>query len=171
MPRLSALRPYLTGLLIALPILVGVWTVPRGDRVEAAIAATGVLSEEADPDAVNRAVKLRDEAQIIVPRKGERPPAASAGAAPTRPAANAAGDPSVGAALAAPTSGPTRVNVNTAPVAELERLPGVGPRLAQQIIDYRTANGPFATPADLAKVRGISDKMVEGWGEMVTCGP
>ncbi len=45
MPRLSALRPYLTGLLIALPILVGVWTVPRGDRVEAAIAATGVLSE------------------------------------------------------------------------------------------------------------------------------
>ncbi len=120
---------------------------------------------------MNRAVKLRDEAQIIVPRKGERPPAASAGAAPTRPAANAAGDPSGGAALAAPTSGPTRVNVNTAPVAELERLPGVGPRLAQQIIDYRTANGPFATPADLAKVRGISDKMVEGWGEMVTCGP
>ncbi len=207
MPRLAVLRPYLTGLLIAVTLLVGVWTVrgrgqpetlialeplpegqsvtvfvggavarpgvytlPRGDRVEAAIAAAGGLSEEADPDAVNRAGSCATRHRLSCrARASARPPPRPA--PPHPPRRERRRRPSGGAALAAPTSGPTRVNVNTAPVAELERLPGVGPRLAQQIIDYRTANGPFATPADLAKVRGISDKMVEGWGEMVTCGP
>lgn len=150
----------------------GVYTLPRGERVEAAIAAAGGFHDEADQDAVNRAVKLRDEGQIIVPRKGEQPVVA-AGATATAPMVGASGSGSgmIGANTAAATNSPARINVNTAPVAELERLPGVGPRLAQQIVDYRAANGPFATPADLAKVRGISDKMVEGWGDTVTCGP
>ena len=49
----------------------------------------------------------------------------------------------------------SRVNLNTADAAALESLPGIGPALAQRIIDYRTANGPFQTTAEIQDVRGI----------------
>ena len=154
----------------------GVYTLSRGERVEAAITAAGGFSAEADPDGINRAQRLRDEGQVIVPRKGE--------ARPTAPAPPAGAQAPGGAAIAAPatapapagggsapSTSPTRINVNTAPAAELEKLPGVGPRLAQEIVDYRAANGPFAGPADLAKVRGISERMVASWEALITFEP
>lgn len=49
----------------------------------------------------------------------------------------------------------SRVNLNTADAAALESLPGIGPALAQRVIDYRTANGPFQTTAEIQDVRGI----------------
>lgn len=49
----------------------------------------------------------------------------------------------------------SRVNLNTADTAALESLPGIGPALAQRIIDYRMANGPFQTTAEIQDVRGI----------------
>ena len=54
-----------------------------------------------------------------------------------------------------------RVDVNTAGVAELERLPEVGPALARRIVDYRTQHGPFQRPEELSNVRGIGPKMYE----------
>jgi competence protein ComEA len=150
----------------------GVYTLQRGDRVDSAIAAAGGFSEEADPDGLNRALKLRDEAQVIVPRKGAPRPTATregvAAAGNTTPATVSAGG---GGSQSLAATNPGRVNVNSAAATELERLPGVGPRLAQSIIDYRAANGPFAGPADLAKVRGISERMVESWAELITFGP
>lgn len=156
----------------------GVYTLARGDRVDAALTAAGGLSAEADPDAINRAVKLRDEAQIIVPRRGEPKPTTAPRADNTR--APSVGDMTTPATSAPVTTGnqPTltgsttgRINVNIAPVSELEKLPGVGPRLAQQIVDYRTANGPFQTADDLAKVKGISDRMVASWADLIAFGP
>lgn len=47
------------------------------------------------------------------------------------------------------------ISINTAPAAELELLPGIGPALASRIIDSRQSDGPFNTPADLERVRGI----------------
>ena len=48
-----------------------------------------------------------------------------------------------------------RVDINAAGAAELERLPNVGPALAQRIVDYRSAHGSFRTPEELARVKGI----------------
>ena len=49
------------------------------------------------------------------------------------------------------------VNINTATKEQLDALPGIGPVKAQAIVDYRNANGPFKTPADIMKVKGIKE--------------
>ncbi len=54
-----------------------------------------------------------------------------------------------------PVRGDARINVNAATVEELVDLPGIGPVIAQRIVDYREANGPFASGDDLMKVKGI----------------
>jgi competence protein ComEA len=59
------------------------------------------------------------------------------------------------------TTATVSVNINTADLKELGKLPGVGDTTAQRILDYRTANGPFKTCKDLGKVKGIGDKSLE----------
>lgn len=61
-----------------------------------------------------------------------------------------------------------RVDVNTAPVAELERLPQVGPGLARRIAAYRQAHGPFGAPEELRRVQGIGPKTYEAIQDVVT---
>ena len=63
-------------------------------------------------------------------------------------------------ATAAPTIN-GMVNINTASVAELDTLPGIGPAYAQAIISYRTQNGPFVRIEDIEKVKGIGPKTFE----------
>jgi competence protein ComEA len=58
-------------------------------------------------------------------------------------------------------TGATKVNINTAPVESLQALPGIGPSIAQRIVDYRTAHGPFEKVEDLTKVQGIGEKKLE----------
>jgi competence protein ComEA len=53
------------------------------------------------------------------------------------------------------------VNLNTADVEQLQLLPRIGPSLAQRIIDFRTANGNFASPDELVAVKGIGEKSLE----------
>ena len=167
-PAPSAQGPTVTVFVGGAVARPGVYTLARGERVEGAIAAAGGFSPDADQDGINRALLLRDEAQIVVPRKGEptaTPASPAAGA--TAPVAALASDPPGGGGT--PAGG--RINVNTADAAELERLPGVGAAIAEAIVAYRDANGPFATAADLAAVRGISARMVADWGDLITFGP
>ncbi|HLE60800.1 MAG TPA: helix-hairpin-helix domain-containing protein [Thermoanaerobaculaceae bacterium] len=63
-----------------------------------------------------------------------------------------------GTALAGPGSGSLQVNINTATVQELQLLPRVGPALAERIVEFRTANGPFKAPEELTRVKGIGER-------------
>lgn len=62
------------------------------------------------------------------------------------------------------------IDLNTASVADLTRLPGIGEKRAQDIIDYRTEHGPFRIPEDLTKVDGIGEGTLQGLIDRITTG-
>lgn len=131
----------------------GLYKLPPDSRVQAALAAAGGLSPQADVHRINRAAKLHDGQKLYVLSQGEStlPLAASSGQGCEGQACTSAEG---GVAGSAP-EGQGLVNINTANAAQLTQLPGVGPAVAQKIIDYRTANGPFTSVDDLTKVPGI----------------
>lgn len=131
----------------------GLYKLPADSRVQAALAAAGGLSPQADAHRINRAAKLHDGQKLYVLSQGESTPplAASSGQGCEGQACTSAEG---GVAGSAPEV-QGLVNINTANATQLTQLPGVGPAVAQKIIDYRTANGPFTSVDDLTKVPGI----------------
>lgn len=128
----------------------GIVTLDAGARVADAIEEVGGATGRADLDGVNLARLLVDGEQVVVPKPGEsQPPAGAPAAAGTPGGAPAGGAPAAG--------GP--VNLNTADLATLETLPGVGPVLAQRILDWRTEHGRFTAVEELGEVSGIGDKI------------
>jgi len=121
-----------------------VYALPEGSRVKQAIEAAGGAAPDADVDRLNLALVLRDGMQVYVPRRGE------AAGVPAGPASSNQPVPGLSA-------GP--ININTATVEELDSLPGIGPAIAQRIVEDRTANGPFKKPEDLKRVRGIGEAL------------
>ena len=131
----------------------GLYKLPPDSRVQAALAAAGGLSPQADAHRINRAAKLHDGQKLYVLSQGESTPplAASSGQGCEGQACTSA----EGGVSGSDPEGQGLVNINTANAAQLTQLPGVGPAIAQKIIDYRTANGPFTSVDDLTKVPGI----------------
>ena len=125
----------------------GVYRLKDGARVSQAIDAAGGLTAEADVTGLNRASKVTDGQKIYVPTVGEQQ------------AVTAGGGADGGAAAASGTGASSGlVNINTASAAELQTLSGIGPSMAQSIIDERTQNGAFASVDDLMRVSGIGEK-------------
>lgn len=63
-----------------------------------------------------------------------------------------------------------KVNINTASLEELQKLPRIGPQIAQRILDYRKENGSFKRIEDMLKVRGVGEKMFEQLKDLITVG-
>lgn len=131
----------------------GLYKLPPDSRVQAALAAAGGLSPQADVHRINRAAKLHDGQKLYVLSQGESgPPQAASGGQSCEGQSCTSAE---GGVAGSDTEGQGLVNINTANATQLTQLPGVGPAIAQKIIDYRTANGPFTSVDDLTKVPGI----------------
>ena len=135
----------------------GVYQLPDGARVDDALHAAGGALPGVDLSPLNLARKLSDGEQIAVGVPGAGP----------APGAPAAGAPAAGTGpAAASTSSP--VDLNTATLAQLDTLPGVGPVLAQRIVDWRTAHGRFDSVDQLRDVTGIGDSRFADLKPLVT---
>lgn len=128
----------------------GVYSVPSGSRVEAAVRRAGGTRPDADPLAVNLAERVHDGEEIAVPARGTVPLAGPRRAASPHPRR---GGRTARRAVPAPAQA---VDLNTADQSALAALPGIGPQLASRIVAFREANGPFASADELLDVSGIT---------------
>lgn len=117
--------------------------VPHNSRVQDALDAVGGVSEDADLSRVNLAAIIHDGDQIHVPVLGDD--SEEAGVIPALPT----------------PSGGTVIYINTAAAEALQSLPGIGAVMADRIIAYREANGPFTSIEQLGDVEGIGDATLE----------
>ncbi len=135
----------------------GVYVLLATARIIDALQAAGGATSAADLVVVNLAAPLVDAAQVFIPQIGLTPrvtlPRPHAGI--NLPAVAGSAGSAVGSGGGSSTTAPGIVDLNSASLSDLDSLPGVGPSTAQAIIDYRVANGPFASVDDLLNVRGI----------------
>jgi competence protein ComEA len=114
----------------------GLLRVPAGSRVAVALERSGGPTRRADLTAVNLAARLQDGQQIVVPLAG--------GSAPR--------------GVTAAGGAPAQVHLSTATVEQLDEIDGIGPTLAERIVEYRDAHGGFRSVQELAEVEGIGEK-------------
>jgi competence protein ComEA len=130
----------------------GIYRLPTGSRVYDAIRAAGGARRGVDLISLNLAAPVQDGQQIVVGRAARaNAPDPPAGAVPTSSASSAA-----------------PVDLNTATLEQLDTLPGVGPVLAQHILDWRAQHGSFASVSQLNDVSGIGEVKYAELRERVT---
>jgi competence protein ComEA len=144
----------------------GVVRVPDGARVADALTAVGGARPGVDLSGLNLARRLVDGEQIAV---GVPPAPDAAGQLPSG-ATDGAGDagPGSGGAGPAGAGSPTKINLNTSSVTQLDTLPGVGPVTAQHIVEWRSRNGRFARVDQLREIDGIGERRFQQLRDLVT---
>lgn len=134
------LRPFSTNQLLG---------IAAGCSILAAVICNAVLIPQSQPVSVSYPPSVSSQAAVrSVPSPAPSPSESS---------------------MNAPESSGTLVDINHATQAELETLPGIGPAMAQRIIDYREQNGVFLSPEDLTKVKGIGEKTLEKLLPYIVC--
>lgn len=121
----------------------GVYEVTSTSRVFEVIEKAGGVTKDADTSSINQAEPVTDGQKINVPDKKSEPPAQGSSAA------------------AEQQSSDGKVSINTADSEELQKIPGVGPVTAENIISYRESNGSFKSIDDIKNVSGIGEKTFE----------
>jgi competence protein ComEA len=148
-----------------LPILVdvagavthpGVYSLPPDSRVQDALKAAGGALPEASTGFLNQAAPLQDGDRIFLPTR-----------IPTAPDTTSNSTPATRSQIVPPAAA-GRININTATLAELDTLPGIGPITAQSIIAYREAHGPFNTIEDIMDVPGIGTATFERIKDLIS---
>ncbi|MBC8014258.1 MAG: ComEA family DNA-binding protein [Sporomusaceae bacterium] len=129
----------------------GVFKLSNHGRVVDLVTLAGGLSMEADPSKINMAQQLKDGMHVNVAAKVLIP--------------QGTGD-ALGNSSRVKIS--SKVNINTADKIELDTLPGVGPALAEQIMEYRQVKGSFNDVDELKKVPGIGPSKFEKMKEKIT---
>ena len=133
----------------------GVYALPDGARVQDVISAAGGFLAEADKELINLARVLEDGEKLDIPY--------TEGFSPVLPTPVQS--------IIIPGDDEDLININTASSFELETLPGIGPAIAQRIIEYREANGPFLAIEDIVNVSGIGPGTYERIQDLITVGP
>lgn len=134
----------------------GIYPLPAASRLDDAIQAAGGLLSSADASQINLAARLSDGQKIAIP---EIRPTVIASSLPLEQR----GGPPIETA-----PGSSLININTATLEELDRLPGIGESKAAEIINHREKNGPFNTIEDIQNVPGIGPKIFETIQELIT---
>jgi competence protein ComEA len=129
----------------------GVYPVPQDARLADVVIAAGGLRDDADESMLNMAARVGDGETIEI---RAAPPLANEEVSPGEQASPSAG----------------LVNINTATATELEQLPGIGPVLAERIIESRDTDGAFTDIASLSRVSGISDATVQEIAPLIVAG-
>ncbi|HOV47773.1 MAG TPA: helix-hairpin-helix domain-containing protein [Anaerolineae bacterium] len=154
-PVSSSLQIYVSGA-VARPQVV---EVPAGSILADALAAAGGPAPEADLEGLNLAAPLADHQHVHIPTRVPPPTATPQPALATATPTSEAASPEA------------RVNLNTATLAELLTLPGIGETRAQAILAYRAEHGPFTRIEELQNVSGIGPATYEKLAPYVTVGP
>lgn len=129
----------------------GIVYLEAGSRIVDAIKEAGGATKEADLSQINLAYELQDGQKIYIPNKNEKISeyiTMSSGNNVIIEENNSSAETE---------RKENKVNINTANVNELDNLPGIGPSLAQRIIEYREENGNFKSIEELQNVKGIGD--------------
>lgn len=134
----------------------GVYDAQQGERVHDVLKHAEVLPN-ADLDAVNLSQEVRDALVIYIPFKGE------VKTDKYTLYQNTGGHPESNSG----SNVQSKININQAEQSELEEIPGIGPKKAQDIIKYRTDNGGFKAIEEIKEIRGIGDKTYESLKEYI----
>jgi len=139
----------------------GLYEFAEGARVQDAIDAAGGLLASADTTSINLAALLLDGEQLNIPFKsGQEPGQVEESGSLVLPGATATEE--------ATSLDQGLVNINTASLEELDSLPGIGPTIAQRILDYRDENGPFETIEDIMNVSGVGPSTFDQIKDLIT---
>ena len=148
----------------------GVVYVAFDGRVADAVNGCGGVLPTADMGKVNMAQPVKDGMHIRVPEKlpsGNGVVASKGNSFPQGTEGSAKSGKSSGGKVSAGSDG-AMVNINTATADELTKLKGIGPAMAQRIVEYREENGMFQSPEDLQRVKGIGKAKFAKLKEQVT---
>ncbi|KAA3659434.1 MAG: ComEA family DNA-binding protein [Chloroflexi bacterium] len=144
-PTLGPIQVYVNGA-VANP---DIYELPPDSIVEAAIEMAGGFSDGANTAVINLAQPLADGVQVFIPFEEKDTGLPHAGV--NEP------DIVVESRMGSGLNFGGLININTADIALLDTLPGIGPSTAQKIVDYRDANGSFSSLEELMNVSGIGE--------------